>query len=99
MTCYRDTLIHETDDRFGSIRGHGEVELDAIDAGLEETTNLVRHRVNRRYIVKQLAKGSGEALVRAVEQWAKHKEPRTKLASVIQIGSQLQNFLEFAAHI
>src|SRR5713101_9327537 len=83
MTCHRNTLVHETDDRFGGVRRHREIELDAVHPGLEQVANLLRYRVNRGHAVKYLAKSPAEALVPAVEQWTKHEKARTELPPAI----------------
>src|SRR5713101_7346839 len=85
MSCHRNALVHETDDRFGGVRRHREIELDAVHPGLEQVADLFGHRVNRGHAVKYLAEGPAEALVPSVEQWTKHEKPRTELSAAIQI--------------
>jgi hypothetical protein len=56
---------------------------------LEEVADFLRHRVDRSHAVEHLAEGPAKALVSSVEQWTKHKKPRTELSAAIQIRSEL----------
>src|SRR6516225_918436 len=99
MRRHRDTLVHILDDSPGRVGRHRKVDLDRVDASLQEAADFLGDRIDRWYTVEHSGERTAKALVGSVEQRTKHKEPRAELRAAVQIGPELEHLLQLAAHV
>ena len=99
MRSHRDALVDVLDDSPGGVGRHRKVDLDPVDASLQEAADFLQDRLDRRYAVEHFGERTAQALVGSVEQRTKHKQPRAELRAAVQIGPELEHLLQLATHV
>jgi len=83
FNCSRHPLVDILDNSPGGVGWHRKVDLDPVDASLQEAADFLGDRIDRWYTVEHSGERTAKALVGSVEQRTKHKEPRAELRAAV----------------